>query len=85
MWRIALVIAATLSSGSALSASVAPLGLRIRGPVLEPCSGSERDRVLRALMLRGGEGSQEEGQPGNATIRKRASLSVDEVCTLLNP
>ena len=84
MWRIALVIAATLSSGSTLSGSAAPPGLRIRGPVLEPCLGSERDRVLRALILRGGEGSQEEAQPGDATICKHASPLVDEVCTLLD-
>ena len=87
MWRLALLVTATLSSGLALSASGAPSGLRIRGPckagVLEPCSGSEH-RVLRALMLRGGEGSQEKGYPGNATSRKLASLSVDDLCTLLS-
>jgi len=51
MWRLALVTAAILSSGSALSASGALSWLRIRGPFAagtpEPCSGDPRMIALR--------------------------------------
>ncbi|KAJ1481381.1 ankyrin repeat-containing domain protein [Baffinella frigidus] len=87
MWRLAVVTAAVLSSGAALSAPGAPPGLRMRGGpcragILEPCSacgvksGGERGGVLRAIVLRGGEGSQEEGPAGHVDEPAASSSSL---------
>ena len=86
MWRLAVVIAATLTSGSTLGASSAPSRLRMRGGckawVLEPCVGGERHRVLSALELRGGEESQEEAQGARlASFPATSTNSTSNIAT----
>jgi len=86
MWRLAMVIAATLASGSTPSASSAPPRLRMRGRctvgVLATCVGGERHRVLSALQLRGGEGSQEEVQgAGLASLPATSTNSTSTIAT----